>query len=396
MAVKQLLIVLMLLYLLVLHTSMAGMELFAWIITICAFGYQIGWRKNFEIFKHNRALNLWILAMGLAVAAGLLANPLYRPFSVQFGFMRWAIVLYGLVFALQEIWSEQFERRLLIVWAVLVAITGSYAWFQCVTGIDLIRNEVIQAQQGGIFRATGWFSASLTFAYSFGISLFAMSLPTYQCFGRRVAVIFVIGALGVISPVARGAWLAGSGTVLVYLLFTKKWWTAPLTAAGFYGVSKFLTTFSSGFGGKIEGMATMQVDHSSSVRLDLWKAYWNMFVDHPWFGVGLEQGDKFLPDYFAKLGIHQEFYSHAHNNLLQFLGGAGIFGLITYCGLNAVIFFKAWRLRKVTPWGWSILLAQVYLQLGGLTEVNFHDGEVTHMFVFTWAILLVLENRQRK
>ncbi|MGZ6480380.1 MAG: O-antigen ligase family protein, partial [Bdellovibrionales bacterium] len=104
----------------------------------------------------------------------------------------------------------------------------------------------------------------------------------------------------------------------------------------------------------------------------------------------------FLPEYFARLGIDQEFVSHAHNNLLQFLGGTGIFGFISYCAVIFIFLRKAWRIRKVTAWGWSLFLAQLYMQLGGLTEANFIDGEVNHMLIFTWAILLVVEAKVLK
>ena len=61
------------------------------------------------------------------------------------------------------------------------------------------------------------------------------------------------------------------------------------------------------------------------MRVDLWRAYLQMFREHPWFGIGLLQGDKLLPEYYAKLGIVQPFVSHAHNVYLQWGAGAGVF-----------------------------------------------------------------------
>jgi O-antigen ligase len=393
--VKSILAWLLLLYLVTLHSSMAGMEIFAWTTCLTSFGYQIR-KRNFKIFHANRAVNIWLLAFIVSVALSLAFVPLYRPFWFQFGFMRWTVVLWGLTFALQEVWDETFERRLLTLWIVLIGVTGAYAGLQCFTGRDFIRTDAVEVQADGIWKAVGWFSASLTFAYNFGVGLFAQAKPAFTRISKRWgAIVCLSGGLGLIASVSRGSWLASIVCVLVYLWFTRRVLVVP-AAAFFYALSKLLIWYSAGFGGKIEGMEQMHVDHSSSVRLDLWQGYFAMWKDHPFFGVGVEQGDKFLPEYFARLGIDQEFVSHAHNNFLQFLGGTGTFGFVAYCGLIFIFLRKAWRLRNVTAWGWSLFLAQLYMQLGGLTEANFIDGEVNHMLIFTWAILLVVEARQRK
>lgn len=374
---------------------MAGMEFFAWATVLTAFSYQFI-RREFSIFHANRALNLWFLGFTSAILVGLLVNPLYRPFMFQFGFMRWTVVLWGLVFALQEVWTEDFERRLLNLWMTLVAVTGAYAGVQCFTGFDLLRKDAVLFQGGGIYKATGWFSESLTFGYNFGISAFAQAKPAWDKRSRSWAglVLFCAG-IGLVSAVSRGAWLAAMCCILMYLAFNKKILVVPV-AAGFWALTKILIWYSAGFGGKIEGIEHLKVDHSSGVRLDLWQAYIAMWKDHPIFGVGLAQGDKFLPEYFARLGIDQEFVSHAHNNFLQMLGGTGLTGFVCYSAIIFIFLRKAWRLRKVTAWGWSLFLAQLYMQLGGLTEANFIDGEVNHMLVFTWAILLVLESKYRR
>ncbi len=391
---KTALTCLIFLYLVALHTSIAGMELFAWLMTATAFAYQCK-RRDFSIFRANRAVNVWILGFLVAVMLGLIFNPLYRTFWFQFGFMRWCIVLWGGVFAIQEVWSEDFERRLITLWASLVAITGAYAGLQCFTGIDLIRKDVVVFQGDGVWRATAWFSESLSFAYGFGVSLFAQMKPFWEKRSRRAAIaVGILGGLGLVGAISRGAWAAAILTVLAYLWMTeRKKWVLP-AAAFFFGLGKLLSWYSIGFFHRINDVQNGQ-DHSASVRMQIWQAYWEMFKDHPLVGVGIEQGDAFLPEYFAKLGISQDFLSHAHNNLLQFLAGTGIPGFICYSAIVLIFMYKAWRLRKVTAWGWSLLLAQVYMQLGGLTECNFIDGEVNHMLVFTWALLLVIEARKR-
>lgn len=400
---NKVLSILLLLYLLALNTSIAGMEIFGWLVTITAVSYQLFKRRDFSIFKRNRALNLSLLAMALAVAGGLIFNPLLRPFMFQFGFMRWVLVMWGMVFALQEVWSEKFEQGMVKLWTTLVIVTGPYALIQCLFGIDLIRVGALEVVSTGIFRAPGWFSNILTFAYSYGMSLIAVFLPAVRQRKNIAWLLLICGVMGLIGPVARGAWVAASAVLLLYLVLNWRIMVLP-AAVGIVALLKVLNWYNSGFGNKIptataiatSALSPTTVDHSSGIRLDLWRAYWEMFTEHPWFGTGLGQSDLFLPDIYAKLGIHQEFTSHAHNNLLQFLGGAGIFGFLAYCAANAIILWKAWNLRKHSVWGWSILLANLYIQIGGLTEANFTDGEVTHFIGFTWALLLVIEARTKE
>ena len=47
-------------------------------------------------------------------------------------------MLWGLVFALQEVWDEGFERWLLFTWMILMVITGIYAGVQCFFGMDFL------------------------------------------------------------------------------------------------------------------------------------------------------------------------------------------------------------------------------------------------------------------
>ena len=61
------------------------------------------------------------------------------PVVLYTGERRW--VLWGLTFALQEVWTEQFERRLVILWMTIVAVTGLYAALECLTGIDIVKRR---------------------------------------------------------------------------------------------------------------------------------------------------------------------------------------------------------------------------------------------------------------
>lgn len=374
---------------------MAGMEALAWLIIGLACVAQIR-AGDWGLLRANRGLVAALLLLFASVVASVLTMPQEKSAFFQIGFMRWIFVLWGLAFALGQAWDLGFEKSLVRLWMVMVGFLGLYGLLQCLTGVDLIREGRVLPQGDGIFKAVGFFSLSLTFAYSLGLSTFAVSLPALG--QRRVewgVLTCLLGAVGLISSMSRGAWLASILCVLIYLLVNRPRWVLPSIACfGFLATA--LTFFSGGFGRKIVDMAQLKVDHSSSMRLDLWRAYWQIFLDHPWFGIGLLDGDKLVPEYYLRLGIDQPFVSHAHNNLLQWLAGAGLFGFCAYVTVIGIFLVKTWRLRAVNfAWGWSLLLAQIFLHLGGLTEANFINASVNHFLVFIWAIVLTLEQRGR-
>lgn len=203
--------------------------------------------------------------------------------------------------------------------------------------------------------------------------------------------LWAAGLVGVAATVSRGAWLGLIAAGVVYCcLYARKW--LPV----FIGVAAALLMAVSYVSKDLNESLHGRLEHSSSQRVNLWKAYSQMFFDHPFFGVGIFQGDKLLPEYYERLGIDEPFTSHAHNVPLQWAAGAGIFAIIFYAWISLYFLVLAWKLAETSPWGGSLLMAQVYWQVGSLTEANFFDGEVTHMIVFTWAILLYLSRSKPK
>lgn len=385
----------LLLYLVALHVSIAGMELFAWVLFLSALYLRLRKESVNPWRPQDQRLWLALSIFTLWVGVSTLVNPLVKGFWFQFGFMRWVLVLFGLVTTLEYVWEERFERKLIRLWMVLLAVTGAYGAFQCLTGIDFIRasRHVVVEQGNGIYKAVGFLSFSLTFAYCIGISTLAIFRPALSQSGKWGTLVLALGIAGILSSMSRGAWLAGLVCVLLYVVVQQRRYLIP-TLAATAAVIGGLFLLGGPFATKITQMAQLHLDNSSAIRLDVWRGYWHMFLDHPLFGIGIFSGDKYLPEYYAKLGIVQEFVSHAHNNELQFLAGTGLLGFLLYVSVSFIFLSKAWKLRDVTSWGWSLFLAQLFLHLGGLTEANFIDGEVNHSLVFVWALTWMLERRK--
>jgi O-antigen ligase len=74
-------------------------------------------------------------------------------------------------------------------------------------------------------------------------------------------------------------------------------------------------------------MAHNDATTSVGIRLELWKASWRMFLDHPWVGVGRKEFDVALLQ-LAQQGFLQQSpaltYSSSHNDALHFLATGGL------------------------------------------------------------------------
>lgn len=83
-------------------------------------------------------------------------------------------------------------------------------------------------------------------------------------------------------------------------------------------------------------------------RLNLWRASWNMFLEHPLFGVGL---DNFLYEYRGRYifdaAWQEPNLNHPHNILLDFATRLGLFGLLA----GGWIIWEAYRMVRAAVRG---------------------------------------------
>src|SRR5690606_30000521 len=156
----------------------------------------------------------------------------------------------------------------LTIWCVVLALTSLYAILQFFTGVDFIRASkgVVNPQEGGFFKTTGFFSMSLTFAYVIGQSTFAAALAGFRGVGKKIAVvILVLGGLATVSAMSRGAWISLFICGGIYFLFNHRGWLIPYIL----GVAVFvygLMNLNPAVATKVGRMATLEMDHSSAVR----------------------------------------------------------------------------------------------------------------------------------
>ncbi len=126
-------------------------------------------------------------------------------------------------------------------------------------------------------------------------------------------------------------------------------------------------------------------------RFAMWRAGWEMFKDHPFFGVG----DVDLQEYYIryKRPYDKEIMGHLHNNFVHILATLGLFGLFAICFLIIkilIINYRIFRSFKGSGFYASYALGVVgsfcSVIAAGLTEVNIWDHEILTLILFTTGL----------
>jgi len=410
--------ILFFLYALSLLISMAGMEIFSWTIAAIVLSISI-----YQLIKHRQTagevflfVDYALLAYLIIVILGALINagpspPGNTAFTIV-GTARWVLLFYLLRLGLH--WSfhdnAQYAFNALLT---IAGIIGIYAIVQHFTGIDFLRHthDAVQfmgnrADGSGIYRSAGLFSSPMRYGNSFGLLVFypiaALLLIKHKSKLFTALMIFSASLLmlSLVTTLVRGVWIGVIAGFIFMSFFSgrrKGVWVAT-------GIVLF--TLAIGFAvPSIRGRAAAAANNFSldDSRVQIWRANILMFKEHPWIGVGQNQNEVIIADYYKKLGIEGGQIGHAHNTYLQFLSGTGGLGLLTYLFFIGYFLWISARLMHLIPeryeWHRALILgslgAQMFLHVGGLTEPSFKHAEVKHMFLFLLAIVATLYCKYR-
>lgn len=404
------------LHALAVSTSIAAMEFATWsmvVLALVGFLFEVksqGFSEALQRIKLGPDIILWLFAFVMAL--GVLIMPQTDLSRLQIlGFFRWIFILYVLVFLLQKTPASAL-RRILMIFTLGILLASVYGALQFFTGLEFFRpHREIVHPYGSFWRSTGFFSLPLTYAYSLGMGglllggLFLSAWRSGEKLGRvqwMWLLAFIGSAAGVAVSLTRGAWVGFVVSLLfLFIYIPRKWKWVTAVLAG------LVLTVALGTSSALRERLASAVDpqnHSNQLRWAIWESNLEIFKDHPWVGVGLTRNSEYLPEYYEKLGYENiDFIGHAHSNYLQMLSGGGIFGFLTYMALIFYFMFFSYQLWRESPSGSLVkglalggLAAQVFLHVGGLTECNFTDGEVNHMLVLVWAILISQSSQRKK
>lgn len=401
------------LYALATLTTMAGMEIFGWLlfaVTLCLFAVD---RKSWGDQPLLETADKVLLALFAVITLSAVFSPyqdIDRVFVIGNG--RFVFLYIGIRLALESLRPTQIASGIKAL-LPLVGLIAVYSISQFFTGYDLVRSARFEAfSASGYFRSGGMWGTAMTFAHSMALSFFfpfsiaLFGVPEKPWVRRLAIAVTVVAGLSLVTSFTRGAWLGlAGGALVVAFYYSRK--AALHILLGLIALVIAGSIASTHFRERLVSIVSTEKS-SNTIRIDLWKANIEMFKEHPVFGVGYGVNEDLVATYFQKMGIVQEFNGHAHNNYLQFLAGTGITGLILFLAFSGLMFAMAHRLLKAPPGtrppgsSWSRVLAaaamggMVALHVGGLTECNFKDAEVNHQYMLILALLTTAYRQNRR
>jgi O-antigen ligase len=198
--------------------------------------------------------------------------------------------------------------------------------------------------------------------------------------------ITLLGGITLLLTYSRTLWIAlPCGLILwTFLSLSKKWKliSSGIAIAGLLAASQI--PFISHHIFDSRGLGTRQ---------QLWSTNLEFFKQRPWFGVGLRHNQELSGYYLMDLFKSQDVFSgHAHNNLIDMLGGIGGVGTLCWVAWCLCIFYLFLRKKgpsELIQLKRAFLCAWVVFQINGLTQLNFWEAKVQHQlaWVIAWALL---------
>ncbi|MGD2143555.1 MAG: O-antigen ligase family protein [Anaerolineae bacterium] len=196
--------------------------------------------------------------------------------------------------------------------------------------------------------------------------------------------------LAVLLTFSRGALLLGIPLSLLAMgmLAGARWrWTAlGLIVVAAIGIVPLLST------PRFAGLLDPQ-SGTLFFRLRLWRASWQMLLDHPWLGVG---PDNFLYQYRGRYVLpsawQEPHLSHAHNFVLTYATRLGIPGLAAGIWLQIAFWRQALALRTFAHRNRRALMlgltgSMVYTLAHGLVDASYFFVDLAFAFHLTLALV---------
>ncbi len=263
---------------------------------------------------------------------------------------------------------------------------------------------------GPFLRAYGTFGQPNPFAGYLGTILLPAALLAIQRDDSRLRWAGLVAAalisLALVASFSRGAWLGAimaAGAAMIVWSPRSRRLLAP--AAGAFLVVAVLAALNLlppdvnqrlgtalGYFGVFDVRTVELTPENWSVvqRMAYWQAAWNMFVDHPWLGVGtgnyaLAYDTYSVPGWPDSLG-------HAHNYYLNTLAETGIIGLLALVLTFLLAFVQVLRplLRTSVRGSTRALLAGVLAALVFLVVHSLFDNRLLHGMSLQVGVLLGL------
>ena len=355
------------------------------------------WRKK---ALPRTPLELPILVFAGALLVSTLVCP--DPLTSLAGYRKlWLVGAFYVASTLVE--DQGLGIRLLRLTTIVATLIAAYGIVQHYTGIDLARQLVGKpadldpfwlGDKTG-FRTEGLFPSGITYAHNL---LFPLSFVTAFLFApsltwsKRIVVAISWGLMvfALLFSLTRGIWLAYACVLVGWGLIRGP---RALVGAACALFVCGLFVFSAGTGVRERAGEVFDLGAAANIaRSQIWRANLDMIQERPVFGWGYGNYKQFRAPYYARYP-QADTDAHAHNVYLQIWVDSGLLGLGAFVFLFGTILRRGWRIycalssEPLKSWALGILLSVAGFLVGGLTQHNFGDAEVS---IVLWASVGVL------
>jgi O-antigen ligase len=334
---------------------------------------------------------LWIVLVISALGAAIVTkNPDYREMRRCLGNFGVKYILLWFVFV--GYWWRLAKyptlfRRFTVTYAGASCFHLLYCLTQRLIGIDWSHGFFAVLPQGrfsyGVYRISGFMGHPLTLGYCQAVAIVC-------CLGfYRVAVdksektawliSSICAALVVALSGSRGPQVAAVVGVIASLpiAFWRRYFLWTATAVIVFAV----TAYQAGLLNRYFEIGLQGA--GGDMRLTHWKVFWQIFNDHPIFGLGPASPREAISAYYHALGADDNIRL-AHNAFLQFAAEFGVLGFMA-----AVNWFGGWvhfvrQLRKLKMAARGLVTV---IFAGAMTQNNLQDSQFLYAMTM-WGILI--------
>lgn len=315
--------------------------------------------------------------------------------------LKWILFLFLFFDTLQTFsWSEKKLSR----WSWFICFIGIVGIGVSFLGFDPWKGPDFRVMPIGNhwIRTGGFLSNPMSFAHLLGLFLcllgpFFWARKSFRPSTQTAlwsALFF--GGLAFLLTFTRGAWLA----LIIATLscaFLRSWRRGFSIVGALSGILIVFSLAWPSFRERLLLSFNWGNDYDSE-RILIWKTSWQIFRDHPWWGVSPFGSSLLFPSYYSQLGVPEGTpVDHSHNQYLEALVSLGIPGLLLWTILLGIFAGMFWKLLMKTSraypadrsWAEGLWMAHVFFLIGGLTESNFLHSKVRTLMALVWALGLV-------
>lgn len=194
----------------------------------------------------------------------------------------------------------------------------------------------------------------------------------------------ILNLVGLVTSFSRGAILGFLASVALLIWMKSKKWAMSFATIAVLGVGLIgFITYSGKF--SIDNRIFQPASSKSNMaRVGQYQVIGHIFQERPFFGLGFRNFEPQSVAYKKKYNIqyHPEWVGHAHNNLLEFLVGSGIFAFLALLFWHFSWFVESLRgdwVDKIV----SAFVLGVFVQ--GLFQSTMIDGEAMFLIMGIYA-----------